>query len=416
MVADSGAGYMHWTKFRHARPFPSGVTREEAWALVRLQRTSNARALPFVTKEGAPISVTVTDPLRAALHRIDGHRDLLRAGLPSVPDPGLVESMASYRLRALIDEAYYSALIEGAVATRSDARRMIREEREPRNNSERMILNNFEAGRRMAEDWIRQPLTPALICEIQEQVTRGTLERPEDAGQIRTSDDVRVEETVTGEVVHFPPPAAELGDRVAKLCEFANQEESDDNFLHPIVKATLLHYQLAYDHPFGDGNGRTARWIALWFLLRLPEYWWFGMLSISRMTSHSKEAYYHAFQCAAADEFDATYLVRHQVQSIEKEMARFAAFLNHREHLHRTFRRNLRLQDRLSIRQLALVDHALKNPGHSKYTQIGHSQYHGVSRVQARRDLEELVDLDLLKREEGRPVIYRPTLRMQNSV
>jgi Fic family protein len=59
-------------------------------------------------------------------------------------------------------------------------------------------------------------------------------------------------------VFHTPPPAAELPARLEAMCDFANSK-TPDTFIHPVVRGIFLHFWLAYDHPFVDGNGRTAR-------------------------------------------------------------------------------------------------------------------------------------------------------------
>lgn len=271
-----------------------------------------------------------------------------------------------------------------------------------------MILNNYRAGKMMTE-WAREPMTPHRLWEIQEILTGNTLEREEDAGQFR-ADMVEVQDSTTGEVLHVPPPAEELPQRMRRLCEFANHEDPDDP-IPTFVRACLLHYQLAYDHPFGDGNGRTARWLFLWRLLRCPEYWWVGMLSISRMTQHSGVKYYNAFRYAESDEFDTTYLVRHQVEAFEREMDRFARFLSHRRDLASHARTYLRLGSDLNQRQLAIFDRIRTKPGMS-FTQQGHARFHDVSQPTARKDLEQLTKFGLLTRQSGRPVVYRPTDRL----
>lgn len=406
-LADSKDGYLHWTKFRHKQPFPSELTHEEGWGLVRTQRLSSAKPLPFRAKCGTRMVLCMTDPLHAAVRRITAHRELLLAGLPEQPNAQLAEDMKSFGLKALIDEAYYSAVIEGAVTTRREARKMIREKRTPLNKSEWMVLNNFRAGQQMTL-WAREPMTPKRLCEIQEILTANTLEREEDAGQFR-ADIVEVQDQASGEVVHVPPPAEELPQRMQQLCDFANHEDSEDP-IPTFARACLLHYQLAYDHPFGDGNGRTARWLFLWRLLRCPEYWWVGMLSVSRMTSYNKQTYYDAFRFVESDNFDTTYLVRHQTQAFEQEMERFTRFLTHRRDLASHARAQLRLGNDLNVRQLALFDQIRKKP-QSTFTQQGHAQFHGVSQPTARKDLENLAELDLLTREKGRPIVYRATPR-----
>lgn len=409
-IADSAGGYLHWTKFRHHRPWPEGLTPEEGWAVVQYLRYSTARWLPLLDKHQQPIRVVITDPLRAMLYRIDQHRCLLEAGMPERPTFAEKEEMSSYSLKALIEESYYSAVIEGAVSTRKDAKRMIREKKEPRDQSEQMILNNYNAGSKMTE-WAKQPMSKKLILEIQETLTVGTLENDADVGRLRVGP-VQIWNDATEEVVFVPPEAESLEERISRICTFANQEESDEEFIHPIIKAALLHFQLAYDHPFGDGNGRTARWLMLWFLLRRQDYWWVAMLSISRMTQHTRRAYYDSFLFAESDRTDATYLVRHQVGALEAEMNQFAEFLSRRQMLLHTARRRLRVEKGLNLRQLAIFDDLSQNLS-AHYTQQEHAAFHGITQPTARRDLEDLVLLGLLRRQEGRPVIYHPTSRFR---
>jgi Fic family protein len=411
-LSDSKAGYLHWTKFRHKRPLPSELNHEEAWALIKTHRLGAAKSLPFTTKNDQPIMVCITDALHAAVRRITAHRKLVVAGLPEQPNPQLKEELSSYGLKALIDEAYYSAVIEGAVTTRKDATKLIREKRTPKTKSERMIVNNYLAGRKMTE-WIHEPMTPQRLCEIQEVLTKDTLENEADSGQFRT-EMVYVRDDAKGEVVHTPPEPGAIPERMEKLCAFANYENDEDP-IPVLVRACLLHYQLAYDHPFGDGNGRTARWLFLWRLLKCPEYWWVAMLSISRMTNHAREDYYDAFRYTETDDFDATYLVRHQFIAMEREMDRFASFLDRRIALETHARVQLRLEDKLNLRQLAIFDHVCKTEDAS-FTQQGHAQYHGVSQPTARKDLEWMAEYGLMNRTKGRPVIYRPAQRLLAAV
>jgi Fic family protein len=400
-----GRRYLAWSEFRR-RPMPPGRTAEQLWALVRLQRMGSAVVLPLETLRGSPTRVTVTDPLRAALHRIACHQKLQDAGMRKADTDA-----ETYAHRACIEEAMSSARIEGADTVRVVGRELLRTGREPRDRSERMILNNFLALRRL-DDWTDQPLTPALLCQIQEVLTRDTLDDPEDSGRLRRDDEVRVRDRMTAEVVHVPPPASELEQRVRKLCEFANEPPGEAPFLDPVVRASVLHYQLAYDHPFGDGNGRTARWLFLWSLVRRPEYWWCRYLPVSRMIERAREAYYRAFVHAAEDGGDSTYLVRQQVGCMEIEMERLAMLLQRRRELYERARRKLRIEDEFNVRQIALFDHAVRHAD-AEFTQLGHAQYHDVTQVTAGRDLNQLEKLGFLShKRRGRTIVYRPTARL----
>ena len=63
---------------------------------------------------------------------------------------------------------------------------MIRTGREPRDTSERMILNNFVTMQRI-QGLRDQALTPETVFEIHRLITEGTLEETRGAGRFRTS-------------------------------------------------------------------------------------------------------------------------------------------------------------------------------------------------------------------------------------
>src|SRR5690606_13240076 len=126
-----------------------------------------------------------------------------------------------YLLDGLIeDEAISSSQLEGAATTLQVAKKMLRRRREPRTADERMILGNFKL---MQHAWqVRhQPLTPGLIAEFHRIAVSGIANEQYLPGQFRTSDDVVVADQ-DGEVVHQPPPAAGLADRLASVCDWVN--------------------------------------------------------------------------------------------------------------------------------------------------------------------------------------------------
>ncbi len=53
-----------------------------------------------------------------------------------------------------------------------------------------------------------------------------------------------------------------------------------DFFIHPVIRAILLHFMLAYDHPFVDGTGRTARALFYWSMAH-QGYWLMDFISIT---------------------------------------------------------------------------------------------------------------------------------------
>src|SRR5207253_2173184 len=96
-----------------------------------------------------------------------------------------------------------------------------------------------------------------------------------------------------GTLVHRPPNATELPDRLAAMCRFANGEATE-GFIHPVVRAVIVHFWLAYDHPFADGNGRTAR--ALFYRCMLNSgYWLTQYLSVSTILRKAPAKYVRSY-------------------------------------------------------------------------------------------------------------------------
>ena len=121
------------------------------------------------------------DPLPELLHEAD-----FRAG-GSIGMPEPITNPATkhqYLVRSLIEEAFTSSQLEGAATTRERAKEMIRKNQPPRDRGERMVLNNYRT-MEFVLGLRDEPLTPALVCEIQRQITVDTLEKPGTAGRFR---------------------------------------------------------------------------------------------------------------------------------------------------------------------------------------------------------------------------------------
>lgn len=73
---------------------------------------------------------------------------------------------------------------------------------------------------------------------------------------------------------------------------------------------------LAYIHPFVDGNGRTARSLIYWYLLK-NGYWLTEYLSISRVIYRSKARYEKAFLYTEFDGLDITYFIMYNLSAMK---------------------------------------------------------------------------------------------------
>jgi Fic family protein len=317
------------------------------------------------------------------------------------------ETRDQYIISSLIQESITSSQLEGAATTREVAKELLRTGRPPRDKSERMILNNYLTMQRI-RDLQAAELSPALVLELQSRVTDGTLEKPDASGRLRRSDEAIQVTDEEGTVFYDPPPATQLADRLTAMCAFANGQ-APDCFVHPVIRAIILHFWLAYDHPFVDGNGRTARALFYWSMLR-QGYSLFEFISISQILLRAPVRYAEAFLHTETDGNDLTYFILHQAGVIREAVEALHAYVRHKTTQLRATEKKLRGLDGLNHRQQAVLSHALRE-AHTRYVIVSHQRSHNVTHQTARDDLFDLVQRGLLTvRKEGRSyAFYAPT-------
>ncbi len=367
------------------------MTHEEWWLLLKLGR--KAKFIPLKDENGQPFRFSTPDSLIAKLHEIDLGLGGSWSLPPAVTDPA---SRNEYVISTLIEEAITSSQLEGAVTTREVAKEMLRSGRKPRDKSERMILNNYQTMQRIME--LREStLTPELVFELHRIVTVGTLDGEDAAGRVRHSDEIIRVTDEEGNVFHDPPPAGELPSRMASMCLFANGG-SPDYFIHPVIRAILLHFWLAYDHPFVDGNGRTARALFYWSMLH-QGFELFEFISISQILLKAPVQYAMAFLHVETDDNDLTYFILHQTAVIQDAVAALHDYVARKKASLQAAERRLRGIEGLNHRQQVLLTHALREPN-SRYTIEGHRRTHGVVYQTARTDLLDLAKRGLLQKDK----------------
>jgi Fic family protein len=406
ILTTKASGYPHWDKLRHLDP-PEGLTHEEWWSGLKFGRLNGRRMLPLADLAGARFSYTTPDAALRLLHLVDQRC----AGEVRMPEVVTADAQAKqqYLVNSLMEEAIRSSQLEGASTSRRAAKELLRTGRPPKDRSERMIMNNFMAMQYMREQ-MSDRLTPADVLELQRILTDGTLDDPGGSGRLQTPDEERVVvvDRVDGGVLHRPPPAEQLPERLQALCDFANGiSDDEETFIHPVVRAILLHFWLAYDHPFVDGNGRTARVLFFWSL-RTKGYWLVEYLSISKILREAPGQYNRAFLLTETDEGDTTYFLLHQLEVIERAIEQLHKYLQRKVAEVRDVEQLLRGSGGFNHRQTALLSGALRNPDHV-YTFTSHAKSHGVTHETARTDLRALADRELLDVEQvGRLYRFRP--------
>lgn len=401
-LVDARGRYLHWDELRR-KVTDDDLSAEETWFATRTSRSAAAQTTPLVDANGRVFTYCEPPALRAVLRYVD-----LNAGghLGTDKDTLTPSDGSRYFTRSLAEEPFASSYIEGAATTRQRAKQLIFEQRPPRTRDELMVLNNY-LGMEYVKTLVSEPLTVEAILETHRIITKDTLDDPRDAGSLRQTDDVQVVDDTSNEILHDPPHHGALRDRLQRLCDFANATDAPENFIHPVVRAIILHFMLAYEHPFADGNGRTARALFYWSALK-GGYWLIEYVSISSVIAEAKIAYGRAFLYTETDANDLTYFLMHQARVLQTAIERLMKYAERRKKEISAFQSAIGDDGEFNRRQSILLNDAARQ--RVSFTTIAeHEARHKVSRLTARADLEELVALGLLrKRKLGRQNRYIP--------
>jgi Fic family protein len=410
-LRDANNKYYSWTKVKRLPP-PKDMTAEEFWACLKWWRVQGYRPLCLSAERSAKFVYWLPDSAQKLLHRID----TMGAGTVESSNDKLppAQDRERFLITSLMEEAIASSIVEGAVTTRAEAKKMLRENRSPRTDGERMVRNNYLAIRKIQE-LHAQSLSIEMLHGLHRTMTEGTLRDPRDAGRFQESGEKRIAvvDDEAGEVVHEPPPAEEIPRRIEEVLHLANDRDEQE-FMHPVVRAILLHFAISYIHPYVDGNGRTARAVFYWSMLNqgyLPTQY----LSVSSIIRQGPSKYYLAFKNSETDGFDATYFVLYHLGIIDRALTAFHDYLNRKRQELDGTARLLREYPGLNHRQRALLAHALRNTD-AAYTFESHRNSHQVSDRTARNDLLSLVSLGFLERIHGRPLRFMPIRNIQGKI
>ncbi|HWX45150.1 MAG TPA: Fic family protein [Solirubrobacteraceae bacterium] len=410
----SSGDYLHWDKLRRLTP-PAGLSHHDWWLGIKWMRASSFSLLPLIdAAEDEHFCYGTPPAVLRLLHYVDRHCSGQIAMAEVVSDE---QARRHYLVNSHMEEAIRSSQLEGATTTRRVAKEMLRSGREPTDRSELMILNNYRALEFIREG-MGERLEPETVLELHRILTEGTLDDPTAAGRLQGPGDERVAvvDATDGSVIHKPPPAEQLPERLRALCDFANRDDEDfEGFMHPVVRAILLHFWLAYDHPFEDGNGRTARALFYWYM-RTRGYWMVEYLSISRILREAPAQYSRAFLLTETDEGDTTYFLLHQLHTVKRAVEELHAYLRRKVSEIRDVERLIEGADGLNHRQLALLSDAIRRP-EGTYTYQSHATSHRVTHETARNDLLRLHGRGLLRRRKiGRMHAYSAAADLPHAI
>lgn len=386
--------YIYWDSFKH-KPTPQGLSKEEFWHFVKFLRQTQSTET-FITDENTSkkFSCIKLPNLEEFLHNVD-----LNTGgnLFSFVNELDDNNRNKFISRGVMEEAIASSQLEGAHTTRKVAKQFLREGRKPRNESEQMILNNFLTMTSIESEYKNKKLSKDLIFELHALITKDTIADSEQGRLRRDDEDIVVTDKNTGIIYHIPPKNAFVQSELEKLIVFANDEDGGI-FIHPVIKAIMLHFWIGYLHPFTDGNGRLARLLFYWYLLK-HNYWAFAYLPISKIIKKSPVQYGNAYIYTEQDGLDLTYFIDYNIRKIKQAVEDFEEYLKEKARENSQMNKSAKTKYHLNDRQIQLLQFLRANQEESTTLKI-HMNINQISKATAIKDLKDLEKAKFIKSQK----------------
>jgi Fic family protein len=348
-IADFNKNYYYWDELKYR--VKDKTEWKYMWSLMRFLRSTKCEELKVADLK---MCFTITSDISKKLYEFDkflaGNIELQTKSL------GLEKR---YIISSLMEEAIASSILEGAATTRQAAKAMLRQKRKPTNKSEHMVVNGYET-MQMIIKRKDEKLTPEFLLDIQRSITKETLSDDSDVGTYRNCNDVVVGSNTEPDLIyHIPPDCKKIPEYVKKICDFAND---DKEFIHPIVKGSILHFLIGYVHPFNDGNGRTARSVFYWYVLS-KGFWMFEYMSVSRRILRSKKNYGLAYLHTEYDDLDLTYFLKYVIVCIDDSLKDLLEYVKKKQVEMSEAKILLDKLNILNFRQASILEEMMKSPG-----------------------------------------------------
>ncbi|WP_114790319.1 Fic family protein [Niabella yanshanensis] len=382
LVSNLNNNYVHWDKFKDMQ-IPEPDYRMAIWAKALAERDQGFyRRLSFPDLE---IKWWISNGLEAQLHQLDiglaGGRDLQVLLEP--------KHVHRHKTNALLDESITSAQLAGVTVSKKAAKEMLLKKRTPQDVNEQVCVNIYKA-LQLAYARKEENLSVNLLLQLHQTLTRETI-KLKGVGQYRTNNKVDLS-AVDVSAGYKPADTLNIPSIVEHLMELYNND-TEPCFIHPLVKAGLLHYVITTARPFKDGNGRIARLLAQMYLWR-KGYWVAEFISVSNIISKFRPQYHKTFSQAQTDENNSGYFIQFYIQSVQmafKSLRDFASRIS-REKIEKPGQKIPGYNERQTT-----VLQWLKEDGGKVITIRELRSVYGVSKETARTDLTALVENGWLK-------------------
>ncbi len=186
-----------------------------------------------------------------------------------------------------------------------------------RQYQEQEVRNVIEALRDIANHVQRGDtprLSGSLVCDLNRRLLTGLESELDDS---TVPGELRSHSVVVGGYRGAPAENCEfLLDRLCQWLEGPDftSDDKDIEFALMLVRAALAHLYIAWIHPFGDGNGRTARMVEFLILARSGKVPFLAAHLLSNHYNLTRDRYYRELDRASKSGGDITRFITYSVE------------------------------------------------------------------------------------------------------
>jgi len=402
--------YLYWDKVQYKEPSPKGVAKNDLWEVVKFFRELRGVKTIIKDKDGKFFSWSKLSYFEEFFHELDmntgGEIFVEKSGIDKANKQKLIT-------RGIMEEAIASSQLEGAATSRQAAKKMLREGRKPINKSEQMIMNGYIAMKAIEDDYKDREMSLDLILELHALITKDTFDSQDEKPRLRkVGEPVCVSDDASGIIYHEAPDMKFVKKELERLIKFANDESENGSFIHPIIKAIMLHFWMGYLHPFTDGNGRLARLLFYWYLVK-KGYWAFVYLPISKVIKKFPKQYIMAYVYSEQDDNNMTYFLDYNIRKIKLAVQEFAEYLEKQSSRNMQMKKKCDVKYKLNMRQVQLLQY-LHGDSDERTTLTAHMNVNQVAKMTASKDLKDLAKKGFLTVDKrGKYVYYYGTEKIK---
>ena len=371
--------YLYYKEIRYRNLVPLEFEKEpeKFWALIKFHRKVS----------GIKTKISDRQNILFTWHQLNFHQKLLQEIDFTMKDYLNDPDYVKYQKKALMEEAIASAQLSGSYTSRIVAEQMLKEKLIPKTPAKKMIYNNFAMLQLIDKKYQHKRLNLDILLDLHKTLGANIINN-----------------TTLGYFANKNDPFFQK--EIKKFITFANDELEEDIFIHPIIKASMLHFWVLFLNPFDEGNGRMARAIFYWYLLR-KGYKLFSILPISLVIKNTKDDYDRSNLLSISDDNNLTYFIDYKIRIIQKTLNNFKHFFNQKNSENWRTNHFLKLHPNLNNRQINILE-ALHHVSYKPITLTSHKNIHEITKVTAIKDLKGLEKLKLIKGvKEGRSIFYK---------